>query len=262
MKQANKNMNKSIQTPEKGTEVIEEEIQTSDEEAETGETEIEPDKENLGEDSETKETSQELIQKEVDYKNKFRASASENQIFREKIKELERKLGKMGKDEISVKKELEKLYPDWEEMSEFEKNLAERNLTIERRLQKVEQGFGGIIEETEREKELDNFLEKAIILDKYPELEGKEKDFREFSKKPAYKDVSLDILASAFLFRKKEEMTTPKKSSVLERGSGGPKEIAPRTKKISPEELKALRLSDYKKYKQIITEHPDWVSLE
>ena len=52
-----------------------------------------------------------------------------------------------------------------------------------------------------------------------------------------------------------------KKGSVLERGSGGDKIVTPK-KKMTPDELKEIRLNDSKRYKKIITEHPDWIPTE
>lgn len=236
-----------------------EKFQTSDEETEIGETEIEPKEENLGDGSEAEENSQEPeSQPKVNYKQKFAESTREAQILLAKLKKLEEKLGQVGRDEIPAEEELKKLYSDWEVMSELERKLAEKNIVLERRINKVEQEIISNKEEKEWEKELDEFLEKAKILGTYPELEGKEREFQEFAKKPTHKGIDLNVLANAFLYKGINEISsTPKKGSVLERGKGGLSQTPPQKKKMTPEELRTLRQVDFKKYKEIITKHPD-----
>lgn len=243
---------------------MEENNQTLEERTEeTDETEIESEeKEGLGEEGEAEETSQEPEPPtEIDYKRKFAESTRESQILLAKIKKLEEKLGRVTRDEIPAEQELKSLYPDWEVMGELERKLVEKNLILERRLGKVEQEFSQMKEEADWERELSNFLEKANILERYPELEGREKEFKEFAKKPTHKGVPLNVLTEAFLFQEKKEILPTKKGSVLERGTGGPK-VAPPKKGMTTEELKILRETDYKKYKELITKHPDWIPTE
>jgi hypothetical protein len=241
---------------------MEKESKPLEEETEAGEPEIEPEeKENLGEEDEAKETSLGGGEPEIDYEKKFSESTRENQILLAKLKAAEEKLGKVAITEIPAEQELKNLYPDWEMMGELERKLAEKSLIFERRLKKVEQDFSGMKEEREWNEQLDNFLEKVKILENYPELEEKEKEFREFAKKPTHKGVSLEVLAKAFLFKKEEAIPPTRRAPVLEPGSGGPKEASPK-KKMTPEELRVLRQTNYKKYKEIITKHPNWIPTE
>jgi len=248
MKGRGKKMLEEIQTPKKGTEADKSEIESEE-------------KEDLGKDGGAEKTPQGLDQPKVDYRKKFTESTRENQILQAKLNTAEEKLGKVAEDEIPAEKELKNLYSDWDMMSDLEQKLAEKSLILERRLRKMEQSFGGMKEEKEWEGQLDNFLEKVKILDTYPELEGREKEFREFAKKPTHKGVSLDVLAKAFLFEEEGETPPVRKGPVLEPGSGGLKEVL-KPKKMTPEELSILRKTDFKKYKEIITKHPDWIPEE
>ena len=238
------------------------ESKSLEEETETGKPEIEPEeKEDLGKEGGAEETPQGPGKSEVNYRKKFSESTTENQILQAKLKAAEEKLGKITSAEIPAEQELKNLYLDWEIMSEPERKLAEKNLILERRLKKVEQDFGGMKEEKEWNEQVDNFLEKGKILDTYPELDGKEKEFREFANKPTHKGASLDVLAQAFLFREGGEVPSVRRTPVLEPGSGGPKET-PKSKKMTSEELKVLRENDPKKWREIITKHPDWIPSE
>lgn len=245
-------MEKKLQTPDKGTETGEE-------------TEIEPEeKEDLGKGGGAEEIPQEPEpQPKIDYKQKFAESTREAQILLARVKQLEEKLGRVARDEIPAEQELQKLYPDWEMMGELERKLAEKTLILEKRIGKIEQEREAAREEAEWERQLETFLERAKILDAYPELEGREKEFQEFAKKPTHKGVDLNVLADAFLYKVRGEiMPKPKKGAVLEPGRGGPPTAPPKKKKMTPEELRILRNTDFKKYKQILTEHPDWIPEE
>lgn len=234
--------------------MTEENIQTPDEGTETGE-EVESTPEEKPDFNQEPEP-----QPEIDYKQKFAESTRESQILLAKVKQLEEKLGKVAGDEIPAERELQKLYPDWEMMSELEKKLAEKTLILDRRIGKIEQEREAAREEAEWEGRLEEFLEKAKILESYPELDGREKEFREFARKPTHRGVDLNILADAFLYKEKGGiMPKSKKGSVLEPGRGGPRQEPPKKKKMTPEELSILRKTDFKKYKQIITEHPHWI---
>lgn len=240
------------------------ELQTSEKETGTGKIEIEPEKEKyLKQEGEPEKKSQEPEpQPEIDYKRKFAESTREVQILQAKLKQLEEKLDKVGRDEIPAEEELKKIYPDWDLLDDFSKQLAEKNLILEKRLGKIEAEEIQRKEEMKWEKELEEFLEKNKILENYPKLAGKEKEFRQFAKKPTHRGVSLDVLAKAFLFEIPEEMPLLKKEPVLEPGSGGTKEVPSAKKKIDFEELRILRKENPKKWREIITKHPDWIPEE
>ena len=233
--------------------------QTPDEGTEKDKVGVESSNQNSNEGGEAKETSQELKQPEVDYKKKFAESTRENQILASKVKETEKKLGEIAKNEIPAEEELKRLHPNWEEMSDLEKESTKKSLILERRLGKVEQEVRGNKEEKQWSTEVDHFLEKAKILDEYPGLEQRGREFKEFANMPTHKGVSPEVLAKAFLFKEVEAPPVVHKGSVLERGSGGEKiDLAPK-KKLTAEELGTLRENDSKKYKEIITQHPDWL---
>lgn len=212
--------------------------------------------ESSNEGGDTKETSQEPS-KSVDYKKKFAESTRENQILADKIRQTEDKLGKVTKNEIPTEEELKTLHPDWEEMTDLERDSVKKNLILERRLGGIEQEVRGLKEERLWETKINNFLDKAKLTDEYPALVKREKEFMAFAKKPTHKGVSVEVLARAFLFSPKEDNTpVVHKGSVLERGSGAEK-ITPTSKKLTAKELGNLRENDPKKYKEIITSHPE-----
>ena len=240
------------------------EDQTPDKGTEQDKSEIESQNESLGEGGDPKDKSQELSKPEEDvYKKKFTESSRENQILLDKLKITEEKLGKVEKNEIPAEEELKKIYSNWEDMTEQEQGSATNNLLLKRRVDRIDQEVGGLREENSWEAKLNNFLERAKLLDEYPELEKKKTEFRKFAKMPSHKGASIEVLARAFLFKGAKEVPSPThKGSVLERGSGGEKINPAPKKKLTPEELSNIRLNDPKEYKKIIMEHPDWLPTE
>lgn len=233
---------------------------TPDEGTPNGEAEITPAQEyDFSEAGEAKETSQVLEETpEIDYKQKFAESTREAQLLASKIKHLENKINSSLSSEVPAEKELKDLYPDWDNLGELERRLAVQTVTFGKRLNKVEQTFNSLKEETEWNKELNRFLEKSRVLDTYADIHNREKEFRAFAQKPTHKGIALDVLAKAFLFDEIETGTPVKRKPVLESGSSGIKTTT-NQKKITAEELSALRKNDYKKYTDLITRHPDWI---
>jgi hypothetical protein len=233
----------------------EENLQTS--EKETEQEPIIPEEETLeddgGDGESDNEPKGEPSQPPVeDLKKKLSASARENSILREQIKNLNSKIGYFTKEEAPTDAELKNLYPNWDEMGPLEKELASKNVILERRLNKVSSEVSRIAEERKWNEELDNFFERNEITDSYPELKGKEKEFRIFALKPTHKGVNLDVLARAFLYGAPEAPREPKKGSLIERGSGGPKTPQKPKKGYTSEELSLLRKTDYKKWKEVV----------
>jgi len=185
----------------------------------------------------------------VDYKKKFSSSAAENQILLNKIKKLESRLGLVTSDETPTEQELRAEFPDWDNMMDLEKKLATKQLILERRLAKAALTVQEIADEKRWNEEFERFLEKNEILNQFPGLKGREKEFKEYAKKPTHKGIDLEVLAKAFLYTPEEE--TPKKEKlsvkpVLEKGSGGRGQ--PPKSEMSPEEIQLLRQRDPKLY--------------
>lgn len=231
-------------TPEKGTE--QEELTPEDENPKkvSGSEEIET------EPKEPEKEPEKPPKPKVDYKEKFANSTRENQILRGKIDELESRLGIITKDETPTDKEMKELYPDWDEMMELERKLAINQFILERRLNKTSLAVQDMAAEKEWNEKLDQFLEKADILDEFPELKGREKEFKEFAKKPTHKGVDLNIIARAFLYNPEKEPEKIETKPVLEPGSGGPKK--PEKLGFTDEEIKLMREKDPKRYNLLV----------
>ena len=230
----------NIQTPEEGTEqeIVSPEEETLEENDNEGEVDNEP--------------KEEFSPPLVDYKKKFSESAKENSILREQIQNLNRKIGSFTKEEVPTEAELKNHFPQWDEMGLLEKELAIKNIILERRLNGISLKVSQIEEDFKWNQELDKFLERNELTDSYPELKNREKEFRKFVSKPTHRGVSFDVLARAFLYGSSMKQEKPKEGSLVERGSGGEKVPQKPKKGYTPEELALLRAKDPKKYREVV----------
>lgn len=211
-----------VQTPEKGTEVKPETDKKPDADAKP--------------------------QPEIDYKKKFSESTTENQILAATNEELKNRIRELTKEPTDS--ELRAAFPDWEFMDDTAKRSARLSFNANRLAEKHE-----LERQQERaEQTWKNDLEAAITA--HPELDGKEREFKDFASQPTHKGAPMQVLVDAFLHKigvaPPPPPLTPKPG--LEKGSGGPKE-SEKPAVLSGEELKALRVSDEKAYMEYIKTH-------
>lgn len=192
---------------------------------------------------------------EIDYKKKFSESTRRNQIVESQFKELQKVLGDITKQEIPTDEEMVKLVPDWEYLTDREKNGERKLVVLERRQNHMLNTFSSIAKETETYSQLEAFVGTE------PRLKGKEADFYEFATDPRNTGASLEVLVNAFLFETTPIVdTTPVVTPVeavppsLERGnpSGNLPPIPTGNQEMSEDELKLLRTTDPRKYNEMI----------
>jgi hypothetical protein len=192
---------------------------------------------------------------EIDYKKKFSESTRRNQIVESQFKELQKVLGDITKQEIPTDEEMVALVPDWEYLTDREKNGERKLIVLERRQNHMLNTFSSIAKETETYSQLEAFVGTE------PRLKGKEADFYEFAIDPRNTGASLEVLVNAFLFETTPIVdTTPVVTPVeavppsLERGnpSGNMPPIPTGNQEMSEDELKLLRTTDPRKYNEMI----------
>lgn len=192
---------------------------------------------------------------EIDYKKKFSDSTRRNQIVESQFKELQKVLGDITKQEIPTDEEMVALVPDWEYLTDREKNGERKLLVLERRQNHMLNTFTSIAKETETYSQLEAFVGTE------PRLKGKEADFYEFATDPRNTGASMEVLVNAFLFETTPIVdTTPVVTPVpevppsLERGnpSGNMPPIPTGNQEMSEDELKLLRTTDPRKYNEMI----------
>jgi hypothetical protein len=231
-----------IDEPPKET-PIEEPEETPEETPVVEEVEEEP----VKEEPEKESTKEEPI---IDYKEKFVASTREAQVLSAKNKKLVEIIDQASELPEPTGEELMADYPDWEVLSEFERKIAKDNLLNKRKFNLVHQAVQEAKKIDEWVDKVDKFVEEVSASGKYPELEGKEIAFTRFCLKPTRRGVDFEDLAKAFLF----DLAPPEKhkGSLLETGTGGPKELKP--KEYTSEEISRIRTKDHRRYRRLIKE--------
>lgn len=188
-------------------------------------------------------------QPEVDYKKKFVESTREAQVLHAKNKKINEVIETATNLPDPTEEELKKEFSDWDVMTDTEKRLAKDNLKSTRRF--------AMLEEVTRESKdieswntkVDAFIDDPKTLVDNPELEGKLEDFKLFASKPTRRGVDFSDLVNAFNGEEAKKTKPKNKGAMFETGTGGPNgKDKPKSDKISIEQARILRQTDYKKY--------------
>ena len=227
-------------TPEPSTPEPEPEpeiVEPSTPEPEPSEAEPEPSKEII------KDVLQRTQEKNI-------ASAQEAQILSAKVKKTNEALEKALSVVEPTEEELQAKYNDWDVMSDFERKMAKDSMANTKRLEALNE----IVKENKDlaswSTKVEEFVTDPVTMNNHPELEGKEDEFKLFANKPTRRNVDFEDLVPAFLFGLKPE--PPKKGKMFEVGSGGDKDTKPKNDKISIEQARTLRTTNYEKYKEML----------
>ena len=164
-----------------------------------------------------------------DYREKFAASTRENQLQSARIKELEAKLERMG---ASVSDdELAESVPDWEKISDREKEVLRRAIKSEKTVESMSKMMVELLDKNDRKDALNTIYEQN------PEIAKRKQDFERYINKKSRKGAPMDVLKDSFLYSLGAEVPRPKK--VIEnpvpglakgRGSMADKRFPDRTK--------------------------------
>jgi len=201
---------------------------------------------------EPEETTETKEPPQPDYKKKFVDSSREAQILHAKNKKTNEVLQKAMEVSEPTQEELEKEYPNWEEMTTLEQRMAKDNLINNRRFQVLEEITKENKDLEKWQGEVDKFVKDPKTLNKTPELEGREDEFILFATKPTRRNVEFEVLVSAFL-HDATKTTSKKKGAMFETGTGGPStKSKPKSDKITLEQARKLRTTDYNKYKEYL----------
>lgn len=252
--QTEENPEDTRQTPEEGTPTSEpEEVKEPEGDSDT-EEKVEKDQES--EEGETKpdENPTEKPKKdsnEVDYKSKFANSSRRNQIVTSQFEELQKTLGDITRDEVPTDEEMIRQVPDWEYLSDREKNNERKMVVLEKRQNKIMHTMSNITSDITRSGKIEEYINKE------PKLAGKEDEFYKFATDKRNEGASMDVLLSAFLYEDIPEIPEeePKKPAPqsLERGNpSGGEERNTSPKGLSDEDLAQLRKTNPQKYFQLI----------
>lgn len=225
------------ETEDENAEVVE----TSDEEGEEEETASDE-----GTEEEQAEPSKEL------FKKKLSASARENQKIYAKNRVINKALIEADDVPEPTEEELEKEFPEWYVMSDTEKQLAKETVISRKWRQIISNAKEQAVKIEKWNDSVDEYVADPKTLIEHPELEGKTEEFKEFATSEANNSIPFNILVSAFLHDTQANKKS-NKGRMFERGKGGAIDKGkPTNGKISLEQARSLRETNYAKYKELL----------
>ena len=183
-------------------------------------------------------------QEDVDYKTKFRESSKEAMVLRKQLEEKKKK-----QKEVKVNSEfMKKKYPDWEDMTDSEQKLLINSEKQGREIELLKLKDSEFNNDRKWGVKVDKYIEDELA-DVFPNLRGKEEEFKKFATRPTRKGLPLEDLAKIFLF----ETPKPKKKRSLFSPAGGA-DKKPVKPKLTVDDIRTLRKHDNRKYMQLIRE--------
>ena len=203
--------------------------------------------------AEPSEEEKEQLKKEVEEKEKkLSASARENQKIYAKNRVINKALVEADEIPEPTDEELTREFSDWDLMSEVEKALARETVISRNWRKKISEAKEQATKIEKWNESVETFAEDPKTLVDNPELEGKTEEFKTFALEETNNSVPFNILVSAFLHNQSKDKKS-NKGRMFENGSGGPNEKpTPKTDKITLEEARRLRETDYTKYRELL----------
>jgi len=196
------------------------------------------------------ETKTEEAKEENDYKTRYVESTKEAQILHSKNKKLTEVIEKANKLPEPTEDEVSKEFGnEWEDMTTLERRFARDNYLNKKRFELLSGVTAEFSEADKWAEKVETFIGDASVLTKHPELDGQEAEFMAFANKPSRRGVDLEDVVSAFLYT--ATPTKRHKGSLLESSKGGDKS-KPDTGKLSVEDGRKLRETDYKKFTELL----------
>lgn len=241
-------------TPDETTEEDKPQEETQDEEQPTEET---PDETDVT-DEKTVEEEEETTtpdKQDVDYKKKFTESTRESMILINKQKRLNEAVDEANSlpeptdNELIQEARMQGF--NYEDLSDFEKLMFKGKIHNDRK-------FGKISEATQMSRDLDawnkkvdEFVGDPKTMIAYPQLEGKEEEFKAYTVKTGRRGVDFDVLVPAFI--QMMQTTKPKHTGkMFETGTSTVTKTKPAPDKISIAEAEKIRKTNYAKYKELL----------
>lgn len=181
-------------------------------------------------------------------KEKFSASAKENEVYRRKLKKQEEEEAKKAAQASSER--LMKIYPNWDDMDESQQAIARRQEELAHKLGSVEKEVTTFSTDRAWSTKVDSFLETVVADERFKVLESNKKAFKRFVNKPTRRGSDLSDLAAAFLFDPENAPKPQEKkgTSVLQSPNGGAGKAPAQPKKLSVEQSAALRKTNHKEW--------------
>jgi len=184
------------------------------------------------------------------YKKKFSQSSREAQKLYAKNRVINRALADAEEVPDPTEEELVKEFHDWDLMSDVERTLAKETVISRNWRKTISEAKEQATKIEKWNESVESFVDNPKTLIDNPDLEGKTEEFKEFATQETNNSVPFNVLIPAFLHNHSASKQ-PNKGRMFENGSGGPNDKpTPKSDKITLEEARILRETNYSLYKE------------
>ena len=227
---------------------VEEEKPEEKEEEEQAEPVIDPESE---EELEAKPPEEEAEPSKELFKKKASASARENQKIYAKNRVINQAIVEANEIPTPTDEEMQGIYGEsWELASDIEKESLKETQLSKRWREKIQEASNQATKIEKWNESVLKFVDDPKTLVDNPELEGKTEEFAQFATDETNNSVPFPILVAAFLHNHSVNKQS-NKGRMFEKGSGGPNDKPqPKNGKITLEEARRLRETNYEKWKE------------
>lgn len=185
---------------------------------------------------------------------KLKNSSAESLVLYERNKQMADAIDKASEVSAPTTEDMQKEYSDWDIMSDFEKKMATDNEWNKKKLGTISDATSKFKDFEKWQSNVELFLEDPTNLANNPELEGKEDEFRLYALKPTKRGVDFDTLVGSFLYTASKNAPAKNKGAMFEKGtSGSSHKSKPKSDKITVEQARILRKTNYSQYKKYLT---------
>jgi len=188
----------------------------------------------------------------VDWQKKASESAREALVLSYKNRELSTAYEEAAKITQVTEDDMKKDYPEWEDMTDTEKKMAQQLAVSKRKDELINQAVGRFKEVEDWNGKVDTYVDDPKTLLAHPELEGKTEEFKIFAVKTTRRGMDLEDLVLAFNGVLAKTPPPQHKGEMFPSGTGGQKPATPQDTRLSVEQGAALMQTDYKRYKELL----------
>lgn len=185
------------------------------------------------------------------YKRKFAESSREAQILASKNRKITETIEQAAALPEPTEEELKAKYTDWDNLTDFEKQMAKDAYISSKRFGLINQAVIENSKVDEWAKKVDEYVENPTTLQNYKDLEGRQAEFRSFAMKESRRGLDMEELVKYFLAVEPKPTAPVAPGTMVQRPNGGnpPKPAAPG---YTVEQAALLRKTDHKKYNELV----------
>jgi len=180
----------------------------------------------------------------IDYEIKFKESQKEALILKAQLDKVEEEKNK----KVDITDDLLRgKYPDWDDLSVGEQKALRKSEELAQEVQELKNNANQFNNDRKWQEKVETFVAEEMV-DLFPDIVGREEEFKRFATRPTRKGLPMEDLAKVFLY---ENPPVDKKRSLFHAG-GGVSATPPVDEGMSAEDVRALRVTKPLEYMRLV----------